>query len=88
MGAAFLIIISVLAAGYALFTKQLKMAAGFLILGVAFVFSIPSLATGVRADIFGAITMILYAVGVLAVVFKKPTAVQTEVTKPSNQGGK
>lgn len=84
MGVAFLIIISVLAAGYALFIKQLKMAAGFLILGVAFVFSIPSLASGVREDIFGAITMILYAVGVFAIVFKKPAAAKDEI-KPDIQ---
>jgi len=71
MQQAFLIIISVVGVIYALFNKQAKIALGLLILGISFIFAIPNIVIGVWSDVFGAITMILYAVGIFVIVFKK-----------------
>lgn len=71
MQQAFLIIISALGAIYALFSKQGKIGLGFFIIAISFVFAIPNIVTGIWTDVFGAITMILFAVGVFVVVFKK-----------------
>ena len=68
----FLAIISLIAAGYSLFTKQPKIGLGFIILaGAAFLLN-PNLATiGVRADFYGASALVLYLFGSLVIVWKK-----------------
>lgn len=71
MQQAFSIIIAVVGAIYGLFTKQAKTALGFLIIGISFVFVIPDIVTGVWVDVFGAFSMIFFAIGVFLVVFKK-----------------
>ena len=71
MQAAFLIIISLLGAAYATWTKQGRLALGLLILAIAFVLVIPNLVSGIWVDIFGALALILYAVGVFVAVWKK-----------------
>lgn len=78
MQAAFLIIISIGGSIYALFTRQSKISLGLLVLAISFVFAIPDLVTGVWADIFGALTMILFAVGTFILVFKKKKVVSGE----------
>ncbi|HLB95698.1 MAG TPA: hypothetical protein VJK26_02215 [Patescibacteria group bacterium] len=74
----FLIIISALGVLYALFTRQAKIALGFLILAFSFVFAIPNLVAGVWQDVFGAVTMILYALAIFILVFKKRRAEKEE----------
>ena len=71
MQAAFLIIISLLGAAYAVWTKQGRLSSGFLILAVAFVLQIPNIVGGIWVDVFGALSLILYAVGVFVAVWKK-----------------
>ena len=71
MQAAFGIIISVIGALYALFTKQGKIAGGLLVMAIGFFFAIPNLVSGIWVDVFGALSMIFFAVGVFIVVFKK-----------------
>lgn len=71
MAQAFLIIISVLGAIYALFTKQGKVSLGLFIMAVAFVFAIPEIVTGIWVDVFGALTLIIFALGVFIFIYKK-----------------
>lgn len=71
MEQAFLIIILVLGAIYGLFTKQGKTALGLLVMAISFVFVIPNLVGGIWVDIFGAIQMILFVIGILVIVFKR-----------------
>lgn len=78
MQQAFLIIISVLGAIYALFTKQNKTALGLLVIAISFVFVIPDLVTGIWVGVFEAIQMILFVVGILIIVFKKKSKESTE----------
>ena len=84
MAQAFLIIISALGAIYALFTKQGKTALGLLIVAVSFVFVIPDLVTGVWTDIFGAMTMILFALGIIMIVYHKK-AVEAAKSDPGKE---
>lgn len=74
MQQAFLIIISLLGAIYALVTKKAKIALGLLILGISFGFAIPNLAKGIWTDVLGAISLILFALGVLVMVWPKKKA--------------
>lgn len=68
---AFLIIFSLAGAGYAVWTKQGKIVAGLLILTLAFVLQIPNMVSGFLVDIFTALSIILFAVGVLVIIWKK-----------------
>lgn len=68
----FLIIISALGAIYAFVTGAAKVAAGLLIVAISLIFAIPTLAkTELQQDIFGALMMILFAIGIFVIVFKK-----------------
>lgn len=84
MQQAFLIIIAVVGAIYGLFTKQVKTALGFLIIGVSFIFVIPDIVTGIWVDVFGALSMIFFAIGVFVIIFKKK-AKQESSEKPQNE---
>jgi len=75
MQQAFFIIVSLLAAGYSLWTKQMKTALGFLILTISFTLMFPWLAMGALADIFGAIALVLFLLGAIIIVFKGQTAI-------------
>ena len=71
MQTAFLIIISLAGTGYAFWTKQFKMAAGFLIFALAFTLTIPDIVTGFWVDILLALSIIIFAVGVFMIVWPK-----------------
>lgn len=71
MNQAFSIIILLMGATYAIFTKQAKTALGFLILAISFALVIPNLATGFWADFFGAFSMLLLLIGVIVIVKKE-----------------
>lgn len=71
MQEAFLIIISLLGAAYAFWTKQPKTALGLLILAAGFVFFIPNLAVGIVSDIYGALSLVIYLAGVIVIVWQK-----------------
>ncbi|OGD56836.1 hypothetical protein A2V71_00985 [Candidatus Berkelbacteria bacterium RBG_13_40_8] len=70
MQAAFLIIISLLGAAYALWTKQGKVSFGFLILAIASSLNLPNLVEGVWVDVLGALSLVLFTVGVFVIVWK------------------
>lgn len=71
MQSAFLIIISLLAAIYSVWTKQMKLALGILILMVSFILAIPDIGKGIWVDIFGALALIVFLAGMLVIVWKK-----------------
>jgi len=71
MQAAFLIIISLLGAAYSVWTKQGRIALGLLILAIAFVLQIPEIVHGVWVDVFGALSLVLFAVGIFVAVWRK-----------------
>jgi len=71
MQAAFLIIISLLGAAYAVWTKQGRVALGLLILAIAFALQIPNIVSGVWVDVLGALSLVLYTVGIFVAVWKK-----------------
>lgn len=66
-------IIAFLGAIYALFTKQGKLALGLLIISISFIFVIPDLVGGIWVNVFDALAMIIFAAGVLVMVFRKKT---------------
>lgn len=68
---AFLAIISLLAGAYCFWTKQVRMAFGFLVFAGAFFLLIPNLTFGIKTDIVGAGAMVLFVIGVILVVYKK-----------------
>lgn len=72
MQQAFLIIIAVLGAIYAFISRKAQIGLGLLLVGVSFVFSIPSIVTSnFWTQVFEALTMVIFAVGVFIVVYKK-----------------
>lgn len=71
MQTAFLIIISILGSIYALLTKQMKLAAGLLVLTLAFVLQIPNLVTGFWIDVLLALSLIVFTVGIFILVWQK-----------------
>ncbi|MFA6492875.1 MAG: hypothetical protein WCV58_01935 [Patescibacteria group bacterium] len=86
MQQAFLLIISILGAIYSFTTHQTKIGFGLLIIGISFIFSIPGLVTGVWADVFEAITMVVFALGVFVIVFqKKVVGKKEESSKQENE---
>ena len=73
---AFLAIISLLGAAYAFGTRQPKIGLGFLVYTGAFILLIPNLAEGIKADILGAIALVLFVAGSLSIVWKKKEKVE------------
>jgi protein-S-isoprenylcysteine O-methyltransferase Ste14 len=57
--------------GYAVWTKQGKIALGLFILTIAFALQIPNMVSGFWVDIFTAISIILFAVGIFVIIWKK-----------------
>ena len=72
---AFLIIISLAGGVFAFVTKQAKVGAGFVIFAIASALQIPNLVTGFWVDVFGAMSVIIYAVGVFVIIWQKKPAV-------------
>lgn len=72
MTQAFLIIIALAGATYAFVTKQGKVGLGFLILAVSFALTFPSLVTGVWVDVLGALSLIIFLIGAMVIVWKRP----------------
>lgn len=71
MQTAFLIIISLLGSVYATVTRQTKTALGFFVITLAFALQIPDLVTGFWTDILLALSLIIFVVGVLIIIYKK-----------------
>ena len=71
MDQTFLAIISLVAAGYAFFTRQAKQGLGFLIYTAAFILLIPGLASGITTDVLRAVAMVLFVVGSFVIIFRK-----------------
>jgi hypothetical protein len=67
----FLAIISLLAAGYAFFSKQPKMGLGFLIYTGAFILLMPGLSSGIWTNVLIASAMVLFVAGSLVMIYKK-----------------
>ena len=74
---AFLAVISLIAAAYALFTRQAKLGLGFLIYAVVFFLLIPNIAFGIKGDFLNAIALVLFVVGSFVIVWKKRPKVET-----------
>jgi thiol:disulfide interchange protein len=77
----FLAIISLLATVYCFWTKQVKMAFGFLILTVAFFLLNPQLTMGIQTDIAGASAMVLFIAGSFLIVWKKRPKIEEKKTE-------
>ena len=91
MQAAFLIIISLLGAAYAVWTKQGRVALGLLILAIAFALQIPNIVSGVWVDILGALSLVLYTVGIFVAVWKRkeqPLKMPEEIEGAEEKGKK
>ena len=73
---AFLAVISLIAAVYALFTRQAKLGLGFLIYAVVFFLLIPNIAFGIKGDFLNAIALVLFVVGSFVIVWKKRQKVE------------
>jgi hypothetical protein len=88
---AFLIIFSLAGSGYAAWAKQGKIALGFFILTIAFALQIPNMVAGFWVDIFTALSIILFAVGIFVIVFKKKEKElitkdeESTIDKPKNE---
>jgi hypothetical protein len=82
---AFLIIITIAGGIYALVTKQLKVGLGLLVIAVAFVLAIPELVTGFWVDLLLALSLIIYLVGMIIIVYKKKeTEIKSELEMPKD----
>lgn len=84
MQQAFLIIIALTGAAYAFVTKQGKVGLGLLILAVSFALSFPNLVKGVWVDILGALSLIIFLVGVIVIVWKKASKIEKTVEPSEN----
>ena len=82
---AFLIIFSLVGAGYAVFTKQMKLAMGLFILTIAFVLQIPNMVTGFWVDLFNALSILIFAVGVFTMIWKKKEQTNSEEVKQDTE---
>src|SRR3990167_7038040 len=69
----FFVVISLLAVGYAFFTKQVKLGLGLLVLTITFALMIPNLSYGIRTDFLNAIALVVFIIGIFVIVWKKPT---------------
>lgn len=81
---AFLIIFSLTGTGFAVWTKQGKTALGLFILAIAFVLQIPDMVAGFWVDIFLALSIILFALGVFVIVWKKKEMATEEKEENKN----
>ena len=68
----FFVVISLLAVGYAFFTKQVKLGLGLLVLTITFALMIPNLSYGIRTDFLNAIALVVFIIGIFVIVWKKP----------------
>lgn len=83
--ATFLAIISLLAAGFAFWTKQPKTGLGFIILAGAFILLMENLAVGVRANFYQAFGMVLFVAGAAVICGKKLTVKEEKKEEKENQ---
>ncbi len=79
MQQAFLIIIAVAGAAYAFVTKQGKIGLGFLILAVSFAASFPNIVTGIWNDILGALSLIIFLIGAIVIVWKPKVKIEKPI---------
>lgn len=80
----FLAIISLLAAGYCFFTKQVRIGLGYLVYTIAFVLLMPKLTVGIESDIASAGAMVLFVGGSLIIIWKKKVAIPS-LEKPEEE---
>lgn len=73
---AFLIIVSLLGMGYCVWTKQIKMSAGFLLLTISFILTIPDIVEGYWVNILLALSLMVFTIGVFMIVWKKKEKVE------------
>lgn len=71
MDQTFLAIISLLAAGYAFFSRQARLGLGFLIYTGAFILLIPGLSSGIWTNVVIALAMVLFVAGSFVIIWKK-----------------
>ena len=84
MQVAFLIIITLLGVAYSLWTKQVKVAFGLFVLTLAQVLLIPEIVHGFWDDIFVALSLIFYTVGIIILVsIKKDGKIAEEEPDPA-----
>lgn len=83
MPQAFLIIIALAGAAYAFVTRQAKIGLGFLILAVSFALTFPNLATGIWVDVLGALSLIVFLIGAIVIVWKKSASKIEKPIEPS-----
>lgn len=71
MQIAFLMIITFLGIVYAFFVKKTKIALGLVVLLVSLALQIPNLATGFWSDVLQALSLIVFALAIFAIVYEK-----------------
>lgn len=81
MQTAFLIIISLLGSAYAVVTRQTKTALGLFVITLAFALQIPDIVTGFWVDILMALSLIVFVVGVLIIIYKKKDKIEDSSVK-------
>lgn len=84
MQTAFLIIISLLGSAYAMVTRQTKTALGLFVITLAFALQIPDLVTGFWVDILSALSLIVFVVGILIIIYKKKEKIDDLSVKEEN----
>jgi len=67
----FLVLVSLIGAGYSFWTKQVKIALGFIVYAAVFFLLIPDLMTGTVSSFLEALALILFVVGTLVICWKK-----------------
>lgn len=82
MQVAFLMIIAAAGAIYALVTKKFRICLGLAIIILSLVLQIPNLVGGFWIDVFGALSLILFALAVFVLVYEKKKVEKAFEPKP------
>ena len=67
----FLVLVSLIGAGYSFWTKQIKIGLGFIVYAAVFFLLIPDLMTGTVSSFLAALALILFVVGTFVICWKK-----------------
>jgi len=67
----FLVLVSLIGAGYSFWTKQIKTGLGFVVYAAVFAMLMPDWATGAVSSFLGGGALILFVFGTFVIVYKK-----------------
>lgn len=83
----FLVLVSLIGAGFAFWTKQIKLGLGLIVYALVFFLLIPDLMTGVVSSFLEASALVLFVVGTFVICWRRKPKI-TDQAQPKDEEAK